>query len=383
VRADVAGALVQRKASRVTAKRIRRLVFGFVLALVVEYLVLPQIAGARKALSLLGSASPLLLAAALILEVGALLSYARLTTALLPASRPPFGRLFRIQLSTLAVSHVVPGGSAAGSGVGIDLLVDAGVSPADAGFALATQGLGSAVVLNALLWLGLVISIPLRGFDPLYGTAALVGVVILGLFFTLIVLLTSGEARAAAILRGIARRVPFLDEQAVHRGVHHVADRLRALGRNRPLLLSAVGWATGNWLLDAAALWGCVAAFGGHVGFESLLVAYGLANVVAAIPITPGGLGVMEAVLTTSLVGFGVTRGTAILGVIGWRFLSFWLPIPAGAAAYLSLKVGRRRDAETRATELLELAERVEEHVETRQSWAARHGVRVRGGPPD
>ena len=48
-------------------------------------------------------------------------------------------------------------------------------------------------MLNALPWLGLIVSIPLRGFDPLYGTAALIGVRILGLFFTLIVLLTRGE----------------------------------------------------------------------------------------------------------------------------------------------------------------------------------------------
>ena len=285
------------------------------------------------------------------MEIGALLAYVRLTAALLPSVRPGLGRLFRIQLSTLAVSHVLPGGSAAGSGIGLDLLRDAGVAPADAGFALATQGLGSAVVLNALLWLGLVVSIPLRGFDPLYGTAALIGAFILGLFFTLIVLLTRGEARAAAVMRGIATRLPFLDEDVVDRGVHHVADRLRTLGGDPPLVTRAVGWATANWLLDAAALWACLAAFGGRVAPDGLIVAYGLANVVAALPITPGGVGIMEAVLTTSLVGFGLTRGVAILGVLVWRLLSFWLPIPAGGAAYLSLKLGRRGDRTASAAE--------------------------------
>jgi uncharacterized membrane protein YbhN (UPF0104 family) len=46
----------------------------------------------------------------------------------------------------------------------------------------------------------------------------------------------------------------------------------------------------------------------------------------------------MEAVLTSSLVGFGTPRGVAILGVISWRLVNFWLPIPAGGLAYLSLR---------------------------------------------
>ena len=50
-----------------------------------------------------------------------------------------------------------------------------GVKGPDAGFALATAGLGSAVVLNIIFWTGLLVSIPLRGVNPFYGTAAIVG----------------------------------------------------------------------------------------------------------------------------------------------------------------------------------------------------------------
>ncbi len=39
------------------------------------------------------------------------------------------------------------------------------------------------------------------------------------------------------------------------------------------------------------------------------------------------------------LVGFGVTRSVATLGVLAWRLVNFWLPIPVGAASYVSLKV--------------------------------------------
>src|SRR5207302_8024191 len=112
------------------------------------------------------------------------LAYACLTRAVLPSDeRPALPTVLRMQLSTLAVSHVVPGGTAAGAGLAYRLLTDTGgVSGPNAGFALATQSLGSALVLNVLLWLGLLISIPVRGFDPVYGSAALVGVLLIAAF---------------------------------------------------------------------------------------------------------------------------------------------------------------------------------------------------------
>ena len=80
-------------------------------------------------------------------------------------------------------------------------------------------------------------------------------------------------------------------------------------------------------------------AFGRWLDPVALLVAYGVANIVAALPITPNGLGVMEATLSGILVGFGTPRTIAIWGVISWRLVNFWLPIPLGGAAYLSLRV--------------------------------------------
>ena len=100
-------------------------------------------------------------------------------------------------------------------------------------------------------------------------------------------------------------------------------------------------WATLNWLLDAASLWCFVAAFGKFVNPVELFAAYGIANVAGALPVTPGGLGVVDSVAPLLLVSFGVTRSVATLGVLGWRLVNFWLPIPVGAIAYVSLKVPR------------------------------------------
>jgi hypothetical protein len=101
----------------------------------------------------------------------------------------------------------------------------------------------------------------------------------------------------------------------------------------------ALVWASLNWLLDAASLWCFVAAFGSLVNPVLLFAAYGIGNVAGALPITPGGLGVVDSLTPLLLVGFGATRSVATLGVLGWRLVNFWLPIPTGAAAYVSLKV--------------------------------------------
>jgi putative heme transporter len=362
-------------------RSVRRIVLGLVLLLVIEYLVLPQIAGARRSLGLLSEVNLWYVLAGVGLEVASLVAYAQLTRGVLPRTAAPrLWTLLRIQVSTRAVSHVVPGGAAAGGGLGYRLLTAAGVSGTDAGFALATQSIGSAVVLNAILWLGLAVSIPLRGFNPLYVTAAIVGVVVVGGFSFAVLALTRGEERAVRLLRAVARRVPFLDENRIHRLVHQLATRLRTLAADRPLMIRTVGWAAANWLLDACALWVFLLAFGFRAPVDGLVISYGLAYVLAAIPITPGGLGVVEAVLTATLVGFGAPRGVAVLGVISYRLVNFWLPIPFGAAAYLSLRLqpeARRADA------LLEITAEAAKEAEDVRTWAQRHGVKLAQSAPD
>ena len=343
--------------------------------LIVEYLILPQLAGVR--LNLLARINVGYLLLGIALEAAFLVAYAKLTWTVLPKEgRPGLLTVLRVNLSTAAVSHLVPGGTAAGTALGYRLLTQSGVRGADAGFALAVQGIASAVVLNLLLWLSLVVSIPVRGFDPLYVTAAVIAGVVIGGFFWLVYLFTRGEARAARIMRAIARRLPFLDEDAVHRGVHRVSDQLRVLLSDRPLLARAVGWAAAAWLFDAASLGVFVAAFGHRISPDGLLIAFALANVLAAIPVTPRGLGVVEAVLIPTLVGFGAPRPIAVLGVISYRFFNFWAPIPVGGAAYLSLRA-KNAPLREKAKAVRLLGEYSVEKAETPREWAARHGLKI------
>jgi uncharacterized protein (TIRG00374 family) len=306
---------------------------------VVEYLVLPQIAGAHKALEVLGGVRPEYLVGGAALDVLSVVVYAALTRSVLPrAGRPGLWTLLRIDTTTLGVSHVVPGGAATAGALRFRLLVAAGVSRTDAAFGSAVQGVGSAVVLNVVLWAGLVVSIPLRGVNLLYATAAGCGAVLIAAGVAAVLLLTRGRESSVRVVRSLARRLPVVTPDAAERLIRTVAARLVELARDRRVLAQAVVWATLNWLLDAAALWVFVRAYGYQLDLDGLVVSFGLANVVAALPITPGGLGLVEGVLVPSLVGFGAPRGIALLGVVSYRLVSFWLPIPAAAAAYLSLR---------------------------------------------
>lgn len=323
-------------------RAVKRTVMIVLFLFVVFYLVLPKWGAQQQTAHQLRSVNPLLLLLALGLEIAALIAYAVLTKVTLPPEpKLSLFTVFRVQLATKAVTNVVPGGSAAGSTLGYRLFTQAGVAPTSAGFAMATVGIGSAVVLNLILWIGLLISIPLNGFKQAYVGAALIGVLLLLAAAAMVWTLMEGRGRSEKVLRAIARRIPFVKEDTATRFVHQLADRLHDLARQPDLIRRGAVWAALNWLIDAASLWVFLRAFGASVDPVILIVAYGVAQVAAAIPVTPGGLGVVEATLPAALSGFGVPGSTAVAGVLCWRFAQFWMPIPLGGLSYLTIRFGR------------------------------------------
>lgn len=324
-----------------TRRRVRRVAFVLLGILVVEYLVLPQLIGASRNLKLIRSAGFGWVIAGTVLEGLSVLCYALLTRALLPDARPPLARLAGIVLATAAVGHVLPGGSAGGASLGFRLLTAEGVTPAAAGFTLVSQALLSAIVLNAMLWVALVVSIPAAGLHPIYVVVALAGVLLILAASALLYTFTRGENGAVRAVRAIGGRIPRLGADRLERVVRELAEAVARLRLDRRMLVRSSTWAALNWLLDAASLWMFLAAFGHRVNPVLLFAAYGIANVVAALPIVPGGLGVVEATTASLLVSFGTPRVVAAFAVLGWRLINFWLPIPVGAASYLWLTLSR------------------------------------------
>ena len=215
-----------------------------------EYILLPELASARREAHQLSQLNILWLILGALLEVAALVAYTQLTHTVLSPGAPDRWRIFRINMWALAISHTLPGGQVPGTAASYKLLTDANVSGSTAAFGLATQGIGSAVVLNVIFWLALLISIPLQGYNPLYGFAALLGVLLLAIFAAVVFFLTRGEKQAGVFVKKVADRLPFVRAETVTSLVQKVADRMKILFTSSDLLMKAGGWAAANWLLD-------------------------------------------------------------------------------------------------------------------------------------
>jgi len=90
-----------------------------------------------------------------------------------------------------------------------------------------------------------------------------------------------------------------------------------------------------------------LAAVGARPNPGLVLLAFAAGQVLAMIPITPGGLGFVEAGLTGVLALAGVSAGDAVLATLSYRLVSFWMPLPSGLVSYAIFR--RRYRAELKA----------------------------------
>jgi uncharacterized protein (TIRG00374 family) len=374
--------MVSMPSSKKKKSGFRRTLQIVLFAAVVYFFVLPLIPNFRQAVNDLTKIDPYLLTVGFGLQSLSLFAYSALTKAAMGDEGNRIGvlRLFRIQLSTKALGNIVPGGSAASSALGYRLITMCGVPGPDAAFALATAGIGSAVVLNFVLWLGLLISIPARGVNAIYGTAALVGVVLMAFAAFVIFGLVEGQGRSERLVRYVSRRLRF-DEDHAAEVLSHLGGRIENLYADKVLLRKVMGWALANWLLDALSLWVFLRAFGGNIGFDGLLVAFGIANVFSVIPITPGGLGIVEGIYIPTLVGFGLFTRTATVGVLSYRVAQYWMPIVVGWLCYLSLRVGPFAiDRRRKLASFPQLAQTQADRGLTTVDWVEKFAPRDRTG---
>jgi hypothetical protein len=313
-----------------------------VVGVVIEFLVLPQLAGEGRSLRTLLDVDSAWLLLALLAELASFAAFAAATRTLIPHEhRPPWRHVLRIDLATIGLNHSVPGGSAAGTALGLRLLNEEGVPVGEAALAKVAQGIGSSVILIVLMWIAVAIAIPVHGSSPIYLTASAVGLVVVLAAVASVVVLRHRRELAARILSAASRRLPFVADDAGGRIASRVSDQLELILSDPPRLAGTIVWTTANWLLDTAALWAALRAYGHAYDYDGLVVAFTLAKVAGWVPIVPGGLGVVEGVLIPSLLTFGGSRGTVVLGVITYRLMSYWLTIPLGALAYGGI-AGRR-----------------------------------------
>ncbi len=80
-----------------------------------------------------------------------------------------------------------------------------------------------------------------------------------------------------------------------------------------------------------------------QVSFLDVLLAFAVARLVGAIPITPGGLGKVDAALIGMLTAFGASSSDALAADMVWRAATYFPPIIIGTVTYLLWKRGRAK----------------------------------------
>lgn len=122
-----------------------------------------------------------------------------------------------------------------------------------------------------------------------------------------------------------------------------VVARMRTVAPDRRQWAAALAYGALSWLADCACLMFAFIAVGAPVPWDGLLLAYCGGQLAVNLPITPGGLGVVEGSLTVALVAFGGGRAATVAAVLLYRLVSFWAPLPVGAVCYGALaRVSRR-----------------------------------------
>jgi putative heme transporter len=249
-------------------------------------------------------------------------------------------RAMAVTLARTAISISLPAGAAVSAGYAVREYQKAGAPKEITAASMIVSGLASIGGLTVLY---------------LAGGAAVVSRDPVLLFSPRPLLVVAGLAAsvAAAVLLGRRQlRRPATPARP------HSEGRLVQFTRN--LLASArEGWRAGaalrgrdwivgvlyfalNWLTDLLCLAAACRAVGLPVGLTTLAGIYLGVQIVRQVPLTPGGVGVIDTALVAGLTAAGATAVTAAAAVVIYRLLSCWLLLPAGGVALLLLRRSHR-----------------------------------------
>ncbi len=321
---------------------MRRIGLLFVSVIALEYVAVHLVAGAARSWPSLGSAAPALVLASLVAELLSLVCFSRLTSVLLLGRRPTFPTVLAIDVTGNGFSHVVPGGGATAAALRLRLYDRTGVRAPEAAAAAAVQYAVCLLWLVVALVVGLVVAVPSPRTHPLVRTAAVLAAVLVTAIAGLVAVLMARPDQVVTVTHAIAARLPLVRPQLLEGLVRSLADQVHLLLHSPRASRRATLWGLGYWGCDAASFHLAVWAFGGPPDLGGLLTTYALVSLLALLPVTPGGLGLVEGAAVPLLVSFGSPQGVALLGVLTWRLFGFWLTIPLGAAAYAWLLTAPR-----------------------------------------
>ncbi len=250
-----------------------------------------------------------------------------------------------------AVTNTLPGGAPVGASVQYRMLAGTGIDTVQA---------ASGLAVSSIIGVAALFSLPIFALPVIFGgTAVSAGLVhageLGGVGFVLIValgaiILTTDKTLLALgkAIQWLMNKLPPRRKQSKDLGARLVAERnmVRSdLGRNwwKALLLIA-----GRIGLDYFSLLAVLRATGTRPNPSLVLLAYAATAIVTLLPITPGGLGIVEASLSGLLILAGVPTGNAVVATLAFRLGSYWLPTIGGGVCYI---LYRRRYGPLRQSE--------------------------------
>ncbi len=254
-----------------------------------------------------------------------------------------------------SVTDSLPGGDAAGAAVQFRMLTASGFD---------TDTAVGGLTAFSLLGVGGLLALPLFALPAMLGGAAvspgLVHTALLGIAgFVLFAMCGVIVLRTDWPLATLGRAAQSLWNWAT-RGRRPVAGLDERLLAERDAIRTVLGqhwWhavvlTAGRLGFDYGCLLAALRATGADPRPSLVLLAYAAAGIIALFPLTPGGLGLVEASLSGLLILAGVHPGYAVLATLTYRIASYWLPLLAGPPAYLLFRhrygPPRRRDATAR-----------------------------------
>jgi uncharacterized membrane protein YbhN (UPF0104 family) len=239
----------------------------------------------------------------------------------------------QVSMSAFTVSHVVPGGGAVGAAVVVERLTRLGV-PGPAATASATlTGPVSLTTIVALATGGITVAIVADELPPVLLAVAGVGLVgLLGLLGAILVGIRSPRA-GVRVIDALGRLHPRLDRRAGQwrRSWHRVTDHAPTVAN----VVRIFGWSLAKWTADIGSLAMVFLAFEQTPRPTMLLVGFGASQLLAAVPVSPGGLGVVEGGMAAAFVALGLALPVATAIVLTYRLLEAWLPTAAGVPVLL------------------------------------------------
>ena len=287
-------------------------------------------------------------------EVASIVTYALVQQRLIQAGQiqAPVGWLTGVTLANIAITNSLPTGSIIATIFTYRQYRQRGADEVLAGWVIVALLVVTSVTLAVVAATGVAIA----GSES--SNLDLVGVTIGVLVLTLVVGALFVQRAALiwiltmliALTRLVNARVGDRSEVLVDRFV----GRLTAVRLSPVQMLMALTWGLLNWALDCACLVFSFVALGVGVPWRGLLLAYGAGQLAANLPITPGGLGVVEGSLTVALVAYGGAEVSTVAAVFLYRLISFWGELPVGWTAWALLARRRRRQLRALEAEAVE-----------------------------